>query len=171
MTRSRSRPSAYNSKVVPFKSESQRRWMYANDPEMAKEWSAHTPKGKKLPEHVKKSYFLGAAAALDRFGLKTAAEELRLKIPSRTFHGWDAAHKNEATREGKRAEAEPEANADSLAQIFTKLEVPKSPLAQDPAKDPLDRSTAWGAPSNLAAGDAGSRLSDMGQPTSIGTVF
>jgi hypothetical protein len=38
---------------MPFKSEAQRKWMYANHPEMAKEWSEHTPKGTKLPEHVK----------------------------------------------------------------------------------------------------------------------
>lgn len=38
---------------MPFKSEAQRKWMFANHPEMAKEWAAHTPKGKKLPKHVK----------------------------------------------------------------------------------------------------------------------
>lgn len=37
----------------PFVSEAQRRWMYANDPEMAKEWEAKTPKGKKLPKYKK----------------------------------------------------------------------------------------------------------------------
>lgn len=37
---------------MPFKSQAQRRWMYATHPEMAKKWSAHTPKGKKLPQHV-----------------------------------------------------------------------------------------------------------------------
>ena len=37
---------------MPFKSESQRRFMYANKPAMAKEWEAHTPKGKKLPDHI-----------------------------------------------------------------------------------------------------------------------
>ncbi len=36
---------------MPFKSEAQRKWMYANDPEMAKRWEAHTPEGK-LPERV-----------------------------------------------------------------------------------------------------------------------
>jgi len=40
---------------MPFKSKAQRRWMYANHPEMAKEWEEHTTKGSKLPEHVKKS--------------------------------------------------------------------------------------------------------------------
>jgi hypothetical protein len=40
---------------MPFESNAQRKWMFKNKPEMAKEWAAHTPKGKKLPEHVKKS--------------------------------------------------------------------------------------------------------------------
>lgn len=39
---------------MPFQSQAQRRFMYARHPEMAKEWEAHTPKGKKLPEHKKK---------------------------------------------------------------------------------------------------------------------
>jgi hypothetical protein len=38
---------------MPFVSQAQRAWMEANKPEMAKEWEAATPKGKKLPEHVK----------------------------------------------------------------------------------------------------------------------
>ena len=39
---------------MPFKSEAQRRWMHVNEPEMADRWEEHTPKGKKLPERVKK---------------------------------------------------------------------------------------------------------------------
>lgn len=39
---------------MPFKSEKQRAWMWANDPEMARKWQSHTPKGKKLPKYVKK---------------------------------------------------------------------------------------------------------------------
>jgi hypothetical protein len=39
---------------MPFKSQSQRKWMYANDPKMAEKWEEHTPKGKKLPKKVKK---------------------------------------------------------------------------------------------------------------------
>lgn len=37
---------------MPFKSDAQRKWMFANDPEMAKRWAAETPKGKKLPKKV-----------------------------------------------------------------------------------------------------------------------
>lgn len=39
---------------MPFKSQAQRKWMYANKPKMAKKWEKHTPKGKKLPKKVKK---------------------------------------------------------------------------------------------------------------------
>lgn len=38
---------------MPMKSQAQRAWMHANKPEMAKEWEAHTPKGKKLPKKKK----------------------------------------------------------------------------------------------------------------------
>lgn len=37
---------------MPFKSESQRRFLWKNNPKMAKEWADHTPKGKKLPKKV-----------------------------------------------------------------------------------------------------------------------
>lgn len=37
---------------MPFKSKSQRAWMHANKPKLAKEFEAHTPKGKKLPKKV-----------------------------------------------------------------------------------------------------------------------
>jgi len=38
---------------MPFKSQAQRGYMYANHPEIAKEFEAATPKGEKLPYHVK----------------------------------------------------------------------------------------------------------------------
>lgn len=40
---------------MPFKSEAQRRYLYANEPEVAKEFASKTPKGKKLPERKKKT--------------------------------------------------------------------------------------------------------------------
>lgn len=39
---------------MPMKSKSQRRALYAKDPKLAAEFEAATPKGKKLPEKVKK---------------------------------------------------------------------------------------------------------------------
>lgn len=38
---------------MPFKSKAQERYLYANKPELAKEFAAKTPKKAKLPEHVK----------------------------------------------------------------------------------------------------------------------
>ena len=40
---------------MPFVSNAQRKFMYANYPKIAKRWSKHTLKGKKLPEYVKES--------------------------------------------------------------------------------------------------------------------
>ena len=51
---------------VPFESEAQRRWMYANKPEMAARWQKETPKGKKLPKHVKKESGLLATMRFDK---------------------------------------------------------------------------------------------------------
>jgi hypothetical protein len=39
---------------MPFKSQAQRQFMYSQHPEMAKEWENKTPKGKKLPDKLKK---------------------------------------------------------------------------------------------------------------------
>lgn len=48
---------------MPFKSQAQRKWMFANDPEMAHRWANETPDIKDLPEKVKK--------------VKAAAEKIR----------------------------------------------------------------------------------------------
>lgn len=39
---------------MPFKSEAQRKYLYANNPKVAKEFQEKTPKGKKLPKKVKR---------------------------------------------------------------------------------------------------------------------
>ncbi len=39
---------------MPFRSIAQRKFLYANKPKLAAEFAKHTPKGKKLPQHVKK---------------------------------------------------------------------------------------------------------------------
>jgi hypothetical protein len=40
---------------MPFKSQQQRKFMYAKHPELAQEFEEKTPKGKKLPKKVKKT--------------------------------------------------------------------------------------------------------------------
>jgi hypothetical protein len=37
---------------MPFKSEAQRRYLYANNPAVARKFEKHTPKGTKLPQRV-----------------------------------------------------------------------------------------------------------------------
>lgn len=39
---------------MPYKSNAQRAYMHAKHPKIAARWDKETPKGKKLPEHVKK---------------------------------------------------------------------------------------------------------------------
>ena len=58
---------------MPFVSKAQRRWMYANKPDMAKKWEKETPKGAKLPERVKEAYESGAQRALKDLGITKEA--------------------------------------------------------------------------------------------------
>lgn len=51
---------------MPFKSSSQRRWMHANEPEMAERWERHTPEGKKLPERAGKKSSSSKSKSCDR---------------------------------------------------------------------------------------------------------
>lgn len=39
---------------MPMKSSAQRKFLWANYPELAKKFESETPKGKKLPKKVKK---------------------------------------------------------------------------------------------------------------------
>jgi hypothetical protein len=47
---------------MPFKSQAQRAFMHAVHPQIAKEMESKTPKGKKLPKHVKAAGALRDAA-------------------------------------------------------------------------------------------------------------
>lgn len=55
------------SKTMPFKSKAQQRWMFANDPEMAKEWADETPDFDKLPEKVAKKKKKKDESVMDKF--------------------------------------------------------------------------------------------------------
>ncbi len=39
---------------MPFASKKQRAYLYANAPKVAREFQAHTPKGAKLPDRVRR---------------------------------------------------------------------------------------------------------------------
>jgi hypothetical protein len=40
---------------MPFKSQAQRKYLYANEPKVAAKFAKETPKGAKLPQKVKPS--------------------------------------------------------------------------------------------------------------------
>lgn len=67
---------------MPFKSEAQRRYLYAKDPKVAQEFQAHTPKGAKLPEHADNPK-LGKLAELGVHLQKLAAQHHKLKQQSK----------------------------------------------------------------------------------------
>lgn len=151
---------------MPFRSDAQRKYLWTNRPEAAREFAGHALKDMTQPRHVKHASTCGAIAALDRFGLKRAGEELRLKIPDRTFHGFDAAGKAVAAKgHAKKAnEYGDRRSSEDLARMLQALDEPPQPGVPVASKNPLDRSTNWGPPSSTAAGDVGGR-SGVGQST------
>ena len=48
---------------MPFTSKAQAKWMFANKPEMAKEWASKTPNLRDLAEHVRKRKNMGTIGA------------------------------------------------------------------------------------------------------------
>lgn len=72
---------------MPFKSEAQRRWMYANKPEMAKKWEKHTPDDKDLPEHKKESFQRLGGATERAHDMKKDYEDLPKRTKISAF--WD----------------------------------------------------------------------------------
>jgi hypothetical protein len=116
-----------------------------------------------LSPRLKYAFLVGQADACTTHGLKRAAEEIRLQIPRRKFHGLDAALAGDSNRNHKKADAgaapplEPQAGPDAPVERFTEilraLPIPQPPGAQA-GKDPLDRGTLWSGPSSLNDGDA-----------------
>lgn len=72
---------------MPFKSDSQRRWMYANEPEMAERWQNETPKGKDLPERVERKKESVDAEGLLALTKLAAAAKVAEPISNRDLGG------------------------------------------------------------------------------------
>ena len=53
---------------MPFVSEAQRRYMWAQHPDIARRWAKHTPKNARLPEHVGDLRGLGQTNAAGAMG-------------------------------------------------------------------------------------------------------
>ncbi len=70
---------------MPFESDAQRRFMFSQHPELAKEFEKATPKGAKLPEHVQKMSAGGPVEQEDKTPALTAAlEEAQKNKPQPT---------------------------------------------------------------------------------------
>ena len=61
--------------IMPFESEAQRRFLYAHNPTLAKEFASKTPKNKKLPSKVAKNK------------KSTAPKKIKARVVSRKKHG------------------------------------------------------------------------------------
>lgn len=131
--------------------------MYSKHPEIAETWERHTPPGP-LPKKVmkvKEAYDEGVAEALARFGFKEAAEEIRLKIPKREFHGFDAAFKppvkaKQANTAPLEPQASPDQPAEMLADLLQSLPLPPRPGEQNHTS--IDRPVAWGSHTDVSKG-------------------
>lgn len=85
-------------KIAPFKSQAQRRWMYANKPKMAKRWEKHTPEGADLPEKV--SAFVVTPEIISEF-VKIARGLKKLKpVPSAILEQQEAMQAAREKRKG-----------------------------------------------------------------------
>lgn len=62
---------------MPFKSETQRRWMHANKPGMAKRWEDHTPDDRELPEKVSSRI---ATAVIEKTGARKKPYRNRVDV-------------------------------------------------------------------------------------------
>jgi hypothetical protein len=93
--------------------------------------------------------------------------------------GYQAAHKDMTLSRVMLARAQRDVglreeganNHGARVEQMNEIDVDPQKPAVDGTTNKLDRSTAWGGPTNLAGGDAGSRTNSMGQPTASGAVF
>ena len=69
---------------MPFRSESQRRYLYSQHPEIAKRWAKKTPKGADLPEHIGKASE-AFAGSFSNEEAANAAKRLKVDFEKRKF--------------------------------------------------------------------------------------
>lgn len=150
---------------MPFKSEAQRRFLWANHPDIAQEFADATPKGTKLPAHVKKAFLEGFINGLERFGYKHAAEEIRLKLPKREFHGFDQAFRNVT----KKAEDAP--IIEGLIQGLEQIDGVPAGSQDSNAADPLEKTPLWSAPTNPETGTTAARMSGVNPAQDVSIAF
>ena len=113
---------------------------------------------KKVPK-IKEAYAAGESEALVQFGLKIAANEIRLKIPKRQFHGIDKAFGTRNAMGPERngtAPLEPQASPDQptemLAEMLQALPEHQGPTNSNAAYNGFDRPVAWSSHADVSRG-------------------
>jgi len=128
---------------MPFKSEAQRGWMYANEPAMAKRWEAHTPKGKKLPKKVngeKESAFAHLPPLMQKVAaLGAMAAQLRVIKQAKDMPSFTEQDRPEKTKDIYRAlkREHPEMSAEMKARIAARQGKSGKQKQGPPYKGPL----------------------------------
>jgi len=175
---------------MPFKSQAQRAYMHINHPDIADRWEKHTPKGKKLPEHVKKAaYFFGCQRAL---GLLKLSAQDATHLPPDYASGPDGppgpppgmpqdpggpqAAEDALLQQLAEQQLDPGASqgqgSDSFAEFAQKDNTDEviDGNAMPPASGNVDeKPTHWSGNASLEGGDAGTRNYQMGLPRFGGT--
>lgn len=75
---------------MPFVSKAQRAYLYANHPKVAAEFQRHTPKGAKLPKHVKgkKKYKMKVDNKIKSYGeMNPKTNEIKINVKSHKKKG------------------------------------------------------------------------------------
>lgn len=128
---------------MPFKSEAQRRWMFSQKPEMAKEWQAHTPKGAHLPAHLAKGGKIVNHG--DHFKVHTAGGDV-YTIAHKGLHPSTVKHLQKFAEGGTAGEdetAEPDAETAGAYEnedtIQAGMPAVTAAMKRSEAEDELDR--------------------------------
>lgn len=120
---------------MPFRSEAQRRFMYANHPAMAKRWQEHTPKGK-LPKHVKKQAEERIAAAITALRRSTPMRYLAILIALVVLCPL-------ASAQGRRADRRGSSSWRSADEVIQLAPAPVEKKIEQPVQQVQDAGAPW----------------------------
>lgn len=142
---------------MPMKSKAQRAYLWENQPEVAAQFEAETPNGKKLPARAnEKKSLLASAVPVQR----VRDGELRLKrrpVEDTKFYGHGSA-----TREACMS-------IDEVSSMITEIDHQMHDYRNGPStvRPGREAPTRWGAPANPSAGPVGNGptgVSNLGYP-------
>jgi hypothetical protein len=142
---------------MPFKSESQRRFMYSQHPELAAEFEKATPRNANLPEHVKKMAE-GGEAQSDKTWLERMAEKMSGSSPL-------MSDKSEA-EQALHVDDTPQTSSDTV-KMATGGDVPNEPGIQDASVSDFLLPYLLGPLGKMGAGEAMPALEGLGETGAV----